>query len=98
SEGINLASLKNRNLRDQMRCSSKSVDSHSLRVARLYKRAISDQARAQQRRRFNIGKDFRDRHTKAFVCADQFRVSAVLGISGKLWCIAEIFPAFPAEF
>src|SRR4029453_10960863 len=96
-EGVDGASLCQRDLRDEMRRGPETVNAERSSLARHRIRTISDQPRAQERRRVQIVVAVGQREHEACVGTPDPRVAAIELIAGKASFSAKILPARLAE-
>ena len=87
------SSLGERDLRDQMPRRTESIDAEPKRIACQPIRAVTDQAHAQQRRRFDVGVTRRQRKAISRVGDDVFGVTGVKPISRIARFATEVLPA-----
>src|SRR5439155_10431063 len=89
-ERINLAALRGRDLRDQMRGGAKSIQPEALAVAGHAVRAVADQPRAQERRGVGVAVAVRQLEHVTGVCDDELRVAAVHVIAREARVAAQV--------
>ncbi len=76
-----------------MRRRSEAVDAERFALAGFDQASVTDQAGAQQRRRFRVAVRLRNRKTISLVGQRIFGVAAVQCVAGELCQIAEILPS-----
>ena len=90
-ESENLAPLPAGHLGDDVCRRAETVDADPFCIAGRGQRAIADQPRAKQRRRFGIRVCIRQGKAIAPVGQREFGIAAIQGIAGELRLVAEVF-------
>ena len=96
-EGVNLASLMPRHLRDDVSCGAESVNAQPFCVAGLHQRAIASQTGAKQRHSLGIGIKTRQWKTEPFVCQREFRVAPIQRIAGEAGLLTKVLATGTAK-
>ena len=96
-EGVNLASLMVRHLRDDVSRSAESVNAQPFCIAGFDQRAIANQTGAEQRRSAGVGIKLRQRETETLVRQHEFRVAPVQRIAGEAGLLTKVLATGTAK-
>ena len=94
---VDLASLRDRDLADDVGGRAEAVQPDALGVAGEPQRAVPDQPRAEERRGLLVRVALGDREAEALVGDDVLCVSPVAVVAGEARAVAEVLGSRPAE-